>query len=175
MPFVSRARSSAIDAHDPDVFWGATDRLLGKEFQELLLSQPWSKAIEIASDLQIDPVWAGFIETYHAIVDVVEQNHGQIEELIVRSQLLKRVPGFWGVVAVVRPDKWTLLSWTFHILSWLAGVPAAWALVWRFGSAFTTFVKMVDHARKVMKAFHTSDRHLLRTRILKMMEDAKKA
>ncbi|SIO35439.1 hypothetical protein SAMN05444166_4035 [Singulisphaera sp. GP187] len=174
MPFVERARNGRINPHDPDVFWSSVDGLLGPDFQAVLMNLPWPKALDIVCDLQNDAIWASFIETYHGIVSVVDQNYERIEESIVRSRVLKQHPKFTGILLEVRPDKWTILSWTCHIASWYVSVPTGWGLAWRIGSGVSTIKKMHDHVIKVTKTYHASERHVLQTRILRVIEEAKK-
>lgn len=173
MPFLSKAKGIKLDPADPDVFWTAVDGLLGVALQETLMSLPWHTAMKTAHELRTDGVWEKFIETYEAIVAVVERDHDEVVEAFVKSRVLKDHPNFFGILIGTKPDVWSILSWTCHVGSWCAGIPDGMGLAFRIGSGVATVKKIYDHARKVVSSYHTSDRHLLTSRIRKMLDEVK--
>ena len=174
LPLLSRAMANKLDSSDPEVFWAAVDGLLGRDLQRTLMALPWQTALSIAHQLRDDPVWTSFVETYHVIVDTVDRDHPEIVEALVTSEVTATYPTMFGILRRTKPDKWTVLSWVCHAGSWLVGVPAGWSLVFKVGSGVAAVKKAIGYAGKVKNALFASERHLIVSRVRRMIEDATK-
>lgn len=172
MPLLARAKGGGLEASDPDVFWVAIDGLLGKEFQTSLMSLQWPVAVAIVADLRKDGMWIKFIDTYHAIVETVEQDYQKISEEMVRSRAQIKYPSLLTIGIANLPDKWTTLSWVCTAGSWCVGGMEVWAFMFRAGSLAATVKRSYDWAVRWVSALHSSERHLLNSRIRNLIADA---
>jgi hypothetical protein len=172
VPILSRAIERRLDSADPQVFWNAVEGLVGPELQRALMTLPWAVAVYMADELRSDSLWKRFIDTYHVIVETVEQDHIEIAESIVASKTAASFPKFRHILWRTRPDKWTVLSWVCHAGSWFVGIPHGVGLVLKVGSGLAAGRKVIDHVKRVVDAFHASERHVIAGRIRLLIKDA---
>ena len=117
VPLVNKLDGGVVNPANPDLFWPATDVIVGKETVQELHALRWSEKFRLARELGDSHEWKRFLSVYYLAVDELAKGSKGLDPEKVRERVAKAYPRTSKAVVGAIP-KWE----TAILAGWLGAV-----------------------------------------------------